>query len=70
MVDNEALYDIFEKRLDIEWPSYINLNRLIAQVIYFFDFFVISYISCLDFYYTYFQKRRKFSIIYITCKNS
>lgn len=32
MVDNEALYDIFEKRLDIEWPSYINLNRLIAQV--------------------------------------
>lgn len=33
MVDNEALYDIFEKKLDIEWPSYINLNRLIAQVI-------------------------------------
>ncbi|XP_065210140.1 tubulin alpha-8 chain-like [Planococcus citri] len=32
MVDNEALYDIFEKKLDIEWPSYINLNRLIAQV--------------------------------------
>lgn len=32
MVDNEALYDIFEKKLDIEWPTYINLNRLIAQV--------------------------------------
>jgi len=33
MLDNEAIYDICKKSLDIEKPSYINLNRLIAQVI-------------------------------------
>ena len=31
MVDNEALYDICRRNLDIERPTYTNLNRLIAQ---------------------------------------
>uniref|UniRef100_A0A915E5Q8 Uncharacterized protein n=1 Tax=Ditylenchus dipsaci TaxID=166011 RepID=A0A915E5Q8_9BILA len=33
MVDNEAIYDICRRNLDIERPSYINLNRLIAQIV-------------------------------------
>jgi len=33
MVDNEAIYDICRKNLDIERPSYSNLNRLISQVV-------------------------------------
>merc|ERR1712054_414114 len=33
MIDNEALYDICRRNLDIERPTYTNLNRLIAQVI-------------------------------------
>ncbi|EUD67861.1 hypothetical protein C922_01473 [Plasmodium inui San Antonio 1] len=33
MLDNEAIYDICKKNLDIERPTYTNLNRLIAQVI-------------------------------------
>ena len=31
-VDNEALYDICRRNLDIERPTYTNLNRLLAQV--------------------------------------
>merc|ERR1712201_40023 len=33
LVDNEALYDICRRNLDIERPTYTNLNRLLAQVI-------------------------------------
>ncbi|CCM05570.1 uncharacterized protein FIBRA_07797 [Fibroporia radiculosa] len=33
MVDNEAIYDICKKRLNITSPSFTNLNRLIAQVV-------------------------------------
>ena len=33
MVDNEAIYDICRRNLDIERPSYTNLNRLIAQAV-------------------------------------
>ena len=33
MVDNEALYDICRRNLDIERPTYTNLNRLVAQAI-------------------------------------
>ncbi|KAL0268733.1 UNVERIFIED_CONTAM: hypothetical protein PYX00_010555 [Menopon gallinae] len=33
MVDNEAIFDISRRRLGIERPSYINLNRLISQVV-------------------------------------
>ncbi|KAL0129487.1 hypothetical protein PUN28_001631 [Cardiocondyla obscurior] len=33
MVDNEAIYDICRRKLNIERPSYTNLNRLISQVV-------------------------------------
>eukprot|EP00116_Pleurobrachia_bachei_P004317 sb/3464579/ len=33
MVDNEAVYDICRKNLDVERPSYTNLNRLMAQIV-------------------------------------
>jgi len=33
LLDNEAIYEICRKSLNIERPSYTNLNRLIAQVI-------------------------------------
>ena len=33
MVDNEAIYDICRRNLDIDRPSYHNLNRLIGQVV-------------------------------------
>ena len=33
MVDNEATFDICRKRLDVERPSYTNLNRLIGQAV-------------------------------------
>jgi len=33
LLDNEAIYDICKKSLDIERPNYTNLNRLVAQVI-------------------------------------
>ncbi|KAN0023396.1 hypothetical protein ACTFIU_011566 [Dictyostelium citrinum] len=33
MLDNEAIYNICKNSLDIEKPTYTNLNRLIAQVI-------------------------------------
>lgn len=32
-LDNEALYNVCQKSLDIERPTYSNLNRLIAQVV-------------------------------------
>jgi tubulin alpha len=32
MLDNEAIYDICKKNLDIEKPSYLNLNRIISQI--------------------------------------
>eukprot|EP01100_Stratorugosa_tubuloviscum_P011368 TRINITY_DN506_c1_g2_i2.p1 TRINITY_DN506_c1_g2~~TRINITY_DN506_c1_g2_i2.p1 ORF type:complete len:452 (-),score=266.33 TRINITY_DN506_c1_g2_i2:64-1419(-) len=33
LLDNEAIYDICRRSLDIEKPTYSNLNRLVAQVI-------------------------------------
>ena len=33
LVDNEAIYDICQKNLEVQRPTYTNLNRLIAQVI-------------------------------------
>ncbi|KAL7242837.1 hypothetical protein ACSBR1_015266 [Camellia fascicularis] len=33
LLDNEAIYDICRRSLDIERPTYINLNRLISQII-------------------------------------
>ena len=33
MYDNEAVYDVCRRNLDIERPTYTNLNRLISQVV-------------------------------------
>ncbi|XP_013209120.1 tubulin alpha-1B chain-like [Microtus ochrogaster] len=33
MVDNEAIYDICRRNLDIERPTYTNLNHLISQIV-------------------------------------
>uniref|UniRef100_K1PLU2 Tubulin alpha-1A chain n=1 Tax=Magallana gigas TaxID=29159 RepID=K1PLU2_MAGGI len=33
MVDKEAIYDICRRNLDIERPTYTNLNRLIGQIV-------------------------------------
>lgn len=33
IVDNEAIYDICRRKLGIDHPAYINLNRLIGQVV-------------------------------------
>jgi len=33
MVDNEAIFEICRRNLDIERPSYSNLNRLIGQIV-------------------------------------
>ena len=33
MVDNEAIYDICKRNLNVERPSYHNLNRLISQIV-------------------------------------
>ncbi|VDO65737.1 unnamed protein product, partial [Haemonchus placei] len=33
MVDNEAIYDVCRRNLNVERPSYVNLNRLIAQIV-------------------------------------
>ena len=33
LLDNEAIYEICQKNLDIERPSYENLNRLITKTI-------------------------------------
>jgi len=33
MVDNEAIYDICQRKLNITRPTYSNLNRLIAQIV-------------------------------------
>merc|ERR1712238_149922 len=33
MMDNEALYDICRRNLDIERPTYTNLNRLLGQIV-------------------------------------
>jgi tubulin alpha len=33
VLDNEAAYDICRRQLDVERPSYTNLNRLVSQVI-------------------------------------
>lgn len=33
MVDNEAIYDICKRNLQVDMPTYSNLNRIIAQVV-------------------------------------
>lgn len=38
LLDNEAIYDICRRSLDIERPTYTNLNRLVSQVSFFLLF--------------------------------
>lgn len=33
LFDNEALYDICKSNLKVDWPAYLNLNRVLAQVV-------------------------------------
>ncbi|BHF79833.1 Tubulin alpha-1C chain [Sparganum proliferum] len=33
MTDNEAIYDVCRRNLDIERPTYTNLNRLMAEIV-------------------------------------
>lgn len=33
VMDNEAMYEILERNLDVPRPTYTNLNRILAQVI-------------------------------------
>lgn len=33
MCDNEAIYDICRRNLDIERPTYTNLNRIVGQIV-------------------------------------
>ena len=33
MVDNEAIYDVCRRNLDIERPTYPNLTKLIGQIV-------------------------------------
>jgi len=33
LLDNEAIYNICQRSLDSEYPTYINLNRLISQIV-------------------------------------
>ena len=33
MVDNEAIYDMCRRSLNIMSPTYTNLNRLISQIV-------------------------------------
>lgn len=40
MLDNEAIYDICSRNLDMERPTYTNLNRLVCQVIIQLDQFL------------------------------
>ena len=46
--DNEALYDICRRNLDIERPTYTNLNRLIAQIISSLNLGIYVLIDVLD----------------------
>lgn len=41
MVDNEAIYDICRKHLNVELPSYSSLNRIISQVFNYLLFFIL-----------------------------
>ena len=33
LVDNQAIYDLSQKSLGVQTPTYTNLNRIIAQVL-------------------------------------
>lgn len=47
LLDNEAIYDICRRSLDIERPTYTNLNRLVSQVskLKVFDTFYYEFLA-------------------------
>lgn len=45
--DNEALYNICDKKLHIANPSYTNLNRLVAQVSLYLNVIIYQYLLYL-----------------------
>lgn len=51
LLDNEAIYDICRRSLDIERPTYTNLNRLVSQVTEFilgrFNKYFINYLESM-----------------------
>ncbi|CAL4918794.1 unnamed protein product [Urochloa decumbens] len=48
LLDNEAIYDICRRSLDIERPTYTNLNRLVSQVMSLFNIiaFCVGILYC------------------------
>ena len=49
MVDNEAIYDLCRKELNISRPTYTNLNRIIGQVVSRYDYEIHFYNFLLTF---------------------
>ncbi len=47
LLDNEAIYDICRRSLDIERPTYTNLNRLVSQVCFVRQCLLLS--KCIRF---------------------
>lgn len=47
LLDNEAIYDICRRSLDIERPTYTNLNRLVSQVKSLFFYHLIHHCQLL-----------------------
>jgi len=48
LLDNEAIYDICRRSLDIERPTYTNLNRLVSQVLLLSELEITS--ACVELY--------------------
>lgn len=46
--DNEALYDILARSLEVPRPTYTNLNRLIAQVGLFLELVIPTFLQYSD----------------------
>jgi tubulin alpha len=42
IVDNQAIYEICRRNLNIDRPTYTNLNRLIGQIVSRYGTFVLD----------------------------
>ncbi len=68
LLDNEAIYDICRRSLDIERPTYTNLNRLVSQVCLVRQCFLLSKcIRCSMCFLTHFEGF--FSCMLFQCRN-
>lgn len=43
LMDNQAIFDLCKKKLDVDRPSYSNLNRLISQVLRLSEAVLVAY---------------------------